>query len=216
MNQAVLSSPVVPQVVGEDPYASQFRFTVEQYEQLIDQGIVEEGAPYELLDGIIFRKNRADVGENEMTHGPKHAHRIEQLNLILGGIAKQLGLRMRCQLPLQLGLNDAPEPDFALIKPLTAMAVDRHPQGDEVALVIEIASSSLNRDRNQKLTIYAQAGIPEYWIIDLTTKSLEVYQAPDAELGRYQQTRTLKPGEQVDLSGTSGQTISLAVTDLVG
>lgn len=215
MNHAVLEVESAQPIAAEDPYSSLFHFTVAQYEQLIEQGFLEEGAPCELLDGIIFHKNRADMGANDMTHGPGHANRVEQLTLLLSGVARQLGVRMRCQLPLQLSHNDAPEPDFALVIQTSSEVMNRHPQGDEVVLVIEVASSSLKQDRNRKLAIYARAGIPEYWIINLTTKQLEIFRTPDSQQGSYQESRVLLSGDQTQLTGGAGQSISLQVADLV-
>ncbi|MDB5387686.1 MAG: hypothetical protein JWM11_3332 [Planctomycetaceae bacterium] len=66
MNQAVLESPIISPVetqpAGEDLYSSLFDFTIEQYQQLIEVGILDEGTPCELLDEIVLRKNRADEG----------------------------------------------------------------------------------------------------------------------------------------------------------
>lgn len=219
MDQAVCDSPIISPVetrstIG-DPYSLLFHFTLEQYQRLIEIGILDEGAPCELLDGMIIHKNRADQGENEMTHGPGHANCVAKLNLLLVRIADQLGLTVRCQLPLQLSPQDAPEPDFALIKPLPADAFHRHPLADEVALVIEVASSSLKLDRNEKQSVYAKAGIPEYWIINLVAKQLEVFRNPDIQRGRYQPPRNLIAGEQIEIKGIAGKTMTLQVADLV-
>jgi Uma2 family endonuclease len=220
MNQAVLDvasvlSSGAPQPAREDPYSLLFRFTVEQYQQLLEVGILEEGSSWELLDGMISHKNRADAGKNEMTHGPEHASRVAQLIRLLDRAAERVGLELRCQLPLQLSLRDAPEPDFALIMPLSGEALNRHPQGHEVSLVIEVASSSLKFDRTQKQAVYAKAGIPEYWIVNLLTKQLEVFQVPDTIAGEYQQIRSLSAGEQIELTGITEHPVTLQVADLV-
>jgi hypothetical protein len=73
MNQAVLELLVAQPETVDDPYSPLFRFTVDQFQQLIDRGVVQDGAAVELLDGVIFNKNRADSGENPMVHGSQHA-----------------------------------------------------------------------------------------------------------------------------------------------
>lgn len=197
MSQVLLEAIPKQEPLPGDVFSSLFRFHVDQYQQLIDLGMLKEGAPWELLDGMILHKNRADAGEDEITHGPEHANHVARLTGLLVRIAEQLGLSVRCQLPLQLSPKDAPEPDFSLVRPLTPQAVRRHPHGDEVALVIEVASSSLKFNRSQKQKVYATAGIPEYWIINLVAKKLEDFQKPDVQIGSYQTAQVLDAADQI-------------------
>jgi Uma2 family endonuclease len=124
-------------------------------------------------------------------------------------------LELLCQLPIQLNSTSAPEPDFALVKPLSSDAVTGHPQADEVLLTIEVASSSLNDDRNCKQLVFARAGIPEYWIVNRIAKQLEVFQVPDIQQGRYQQPNVLTVTDTIKITGLSGKSVSLPVADLL-
>lgn len=209
MNQALLDE------VKQHPETTLMRFTVEQYQRLIDDGVVSDGSPCELLDGYIFYKNRADLGEDEMNHSPRHSHRLAKLTPILGRAAEGLGLELYCQLPVQVNPYSAPEPDFSLVTPLPEEAADRHPLPQEVVLVVEVALSSLNRDRVGKMPIYARAGIIEYWIVNLADQQLEVFRNPDATSGVYGSHQVLKSSERILLTGPQGRTVELSVADIL-
>lgn len=214
MIQAVLVAPDSHPETVDDPYSPLFRFTVDQFQQMIEQGIVKDGAPVELLDGVIFNKNRADAGENPIVHGSQHARCLRKLIPVLTRLAEQLGLELLCQLPIQLSATSSPEPDFALVKPLSSDAASGHPQPDEVPLTTEVASSSLNYDRENKQRVFAAAGIPQYWIINLIAKQLEVFQVLDIQQGRYQQPKVLTITDRVEVIGRDGKSIALPVADL--
>lgn len=210
MNQALLEEVI------SHPDSSLLRFTVDQYQRLLEDGVVTDGSQYELLDGYIFHKNRADLGADEMIHSPRHSRRLAKLTPIFSRVAAELGLELYCQLPLQIDPRSAPEPDFSLVSPLPEMKEDRHPEPPEVCLVVEVALSSLKRDRAAKLPIYARAGIPEYWIVNLEDQQLEVYQMPDRNVGFFQKQRILRRGDLVTLIGPQNNLIQLNVTDLLG
>ena len=102
------------------------------------------------------------------------------------------------QNPLQLGDLSEPEPDFMLLKPNADFYSSRHPNADDVLLLIEVADSSLTFDQNQKLRLYALHGIPEYWLLNLNDLSLEVYRKPNGEV--YAEKTTLRAGDTITLS----------------
>ena len=208
MNQALLDEVI------SHPDSSLLRFTVQQYQRLLEDGVVTDGSQYELLDGYIFHKNRADLGTDEMIHSPRHSRRLAKLTPILGRAAEALGVELYCQLPLQMNPHDAPEPDFSLVSPLPEAAADRHPEPHEVWLIVEVALSSLKRDREGKLPIYARAGIREYWTVNLADQQLEVYQQPDPTRGTYLSQRVLASGDQLTLTGPNGRAVQFDVSDL--
>jgi Uma2 family endonuclease len=74
-----------------------------------------------------------------------------------------------------------PEPDISIVRGTTDLYADRHPGPGDVGLVIEVADSSLTRDRGIKKRIYARAGVPVYWLIDLNSRTLEIYSDPNDE-----------------------------------
>jgi len=209
MNQALLEEVI------SHPDSSLLRFTVDQYQRLLEDGVVTDGSQYELLDGYIFHKNRADWGADEMIRSPRHSRRLAKLTPILSHAAERLGVDLYCQLPLQVTPHDAPEPDFSLVIPLPPEQEDRHPGPSEVCLVMEVALSSLKRDREVKLSIFARAGIPEYWIVNLADQQLEVYRTADHANGRYQSEHILRSDDQVTLTGPTGKLIQLMVADLL-
>lgn len=107
-------------------------------------------------------------------------HSASLTNLLRVFFAK-LGERVeiRAQDPITIpSSNSEPEPDLALVVPREGGYFDRHPLPGEVLLVVEIADTSLAEDQQVKLDVYAEAGIGEYWIINLVGKQIEVYREP--------------------------------------
>ena len=91
------------------------RLNVPQFHRMLEQGILREGEPVELIDGLLIRKDRSDRGGDPMVHGPLHAFvitRLQRLGLRLGG----LGCHLRCQLPVTLSDLLEPEPDAAIVR----------------------------------------------------------------------------------------------------
>jgi Uma2 family endonuclease len=104
---------------------------------------------------------------------------------------------MSVQNPLQLGDLSEPQPDFMLLRPEANFYTTRHPQADDVLLLVEVADSSLSYDRERKQRLYAMFGVPEYWLINLNNESLEVYRQPLGE--SYAEKSTLYYGETLIL-----------------
>jgi Uma2 family endonuclease len=144
-----------------------WRFTVAQYHQMIDCGVLTEDAPVELLAGCLVQK---------MTKNPPHRISTRLVREALEAIVPA-GWYVETQEPITL-VDSEPEPDVAVILGNTRDYSDRHPNGSEVALVIEVADSTLDRDRSIKQTLYAEADIPHYWIVNLRDRTIEVYQSP--------------------------------------
>jgi Uma2 family endonuclease len=163
MNIAV-GSPSRPPVVNADTV---HRFTVDEYHRMIEVGLLKEGARIELLDGWIVDK---------MTLNPPHARAVSELTRLLARCLPN-DWPLRIQLPITLQTSE-PEPDAALVRPRADRYGKRHPLPPDIFLLIEIADTSLEMDRNFKGPLYAQARIPEYWIINLVESKIEVYSQP--------------------------------------
>ncbi len=167
-------------------------------------GVFPPGERVELIEGEIFPMS---------PHNPPHSNRIERLNtLLVMAFGKTHGVRV--QLPLTLNHLSEPEPDFAIV-PLQTWT--RHP--DRADLVIEVADSSLSFDRNQKASVYAKAGIVEYWILNLKVGRLEVRRDPaassDAPYGwEYATLHLLAPGQTI--SPLLAPDTSFEVSQLLG
>jgi Uma2 family endonuclease len=174
------------------------RFTPEEYHQLIHVGVLDEDEPVELLEGVIA----------EMTpHGKSHAWVVSILGERLMD-ARRADCRVRIQLPLSLG-DSEPEPDIAVVLREEERAAKVHPR--TALLVVEVAHESLQRDRETKGRLYARAGIPEYWVVDVAWRAIEVFTRPDAD-GRYLACRKLGVGEVLGSPTLPG--LSLLVGDL--
>ena len=115
------------------------------------------------------------------------------------------------QNPVRLA-DSEPEPDFALLVRRDDFYAAGKPGPADVYLVVEVADTSLDYDREVKGPLYAENGIAEYWIINLVDRCLEVYRQPQAD-GTYSDVRTLRPGDSISLSLLPA--VSVAVSDFV-
>lgn len=176
-------------------------FSVADYHRMIDAGILAEDERVELLEGVIVLMS---------PQKDKHAHAIEELTFVL---ARQLPdqYRLRCQLPLTLDEGSEPEPDLAVVHARgPGRPAGSHPRS--ALLAIEIAGESLRKDRLTKSRIYARAAIPEYWIVNLEDRCLEVYRDPDPESGVYRSSLKVLPGDEARSSAVDG--VHVTVSDL--
>ena len=142
--------------------------------------------------------------------GPLQAAQLNELHARLAAAYHGVG-HIRNQSPLDLRPHNLPEPDLAVIKGDVRDYRERHPSGKDTLLVIELAQTSQNLDR-RKAAIYAAAGIPTYWLIDLSQGSIEVHTGA-SDLGGYQRRVVLGRDEQVEVPGLG---VHWPVADLVG
>ena len=188
------------------PPVSTKRWTRLEYERLVDLGAFQPGERLELVGG--------DLLVREPQHGP-HATAVGLVEDTLRA-AFGAGWIVRVQMPLALDDESEPEPDVAVV-PGTRRDYSRgHPS--RPSLLIEVADSSLTLDREHKSSLYARAGVPDYWIVNLVSRVLEVYRepgpAPEAPYGwRYTIVRILSPAESV--SPLAAPDTRIAVTDLL-
>ena len=187
-----------------------YRLTVEKYHAMLAGGILEEGAPFELVDGQIVRKDRSAAGEDPMTIGTAHATCVYRLTRLDPKLVRA-GCFIRTQQPLTLPPFDEPEPDGAIVGGQAEAYAARHPGANDVLCVIEVADSSLHYDRTTKMRAYADSGIPQYVIINLPDGVIEVYTQPLVGRGRYGQTVTLAGREAVTLPTAAGKGVSVPV-----
>jgi Uma2 family endonuclease len=141
-----------------------------EYERLVDVGAFEDGEPIELVGGQLI------VAEPK---GSPHAAGVGMASDALRA-ALPPGWIVRVQDPLALDDDSAPEPDVAVVRGRHADYRDAHPV--RAALIVEVAESSLTFDRVQKGSLYARAGIADYWIINLVDRLVEVYRDPGADV----------------------------------
>lgn len=182
------------QLLDEQPIL--FPLNVGQYHRMIKTGILPEGEPYELIHGLLLRKDRSAVGEDPMTVGLGHALIVQRLAGLDSRIAR-LGFHVRTQQPITLPPNDEPESDAVIAVGTAEDYRDHHPGRSEVLCVFEVADASLRRDRATKLPIYAVASIPMYVIINLPGAMVEVYRKPVSRSRKYAETIVMRPGQTV-------------------
>jgi len=159
--------------------------STEQYHRMIEEGILDEDTGTELLDGVLVRKDRGDPGGDPMTVGEAHAYVVRQL-AYLSLRLDAARMHLQTQQPLVIAERGDPEPDAAIVlQPLTSTA---KAHAADVSCIIEVAGTSLERDRTTKLRHYASGGIPQYLILNLTDHTAEEYLEPDPAAGIYART----------------------------
>jgi Uma2 family endonuclease len=182
-----------------------YRLRVEQYEQMGNAGILSEDDRVELIAGYLVQK----MIKNE----PHSAACTLTRDAISGLIPGEWYLRVEC--PLRILSFDEPEPDFAIVQgsPRDHFRLKRAPEPPEVALVIEVAETSLQRDRTEKLRAYAHGGIPTYWIVNLIDRQVEVHTNPEND--RYAEVHTFKPGQAIGVVIDGREVGRVEVADLL-
>jgi Uma2 family endonuclease len=182
-----------------DPVAPA-RWTTEHYLRLIGDGVLGPDDKVELLEGVI------------VTMPSNTAHEAGVVR-ISHALFKAVGDRavVRIQLSLMAGGYSVPEPDAAVVAG-TIRDYDRE-RPTTALLVAEVSDTSLKQDRLTKAPIYAVAGVPEYWIVNLRDDCVEVRRKPEPEERRYASVMIVHRGQRIDLVGLSG--VSVAVDDLL-
>ncbi|MBS0204457.1 MAG: Uma2 family endonuclease [Planctomycetes bacterium] len=188
--------------------------TVDQIDRMIEAGILQDGEPIELIDGMLVCKDRSACGEDHMTHHPRHALLISRLQRLLTASCASAGSFLRIQLPVALSNISAPEPDLAVVRGTEEDYADRHPGPADLVLVIEVADSSLAADRSTKQRLYATAGIPQYWLINLPQSQVEIYERPEPASGTYSQQTIKKPGQILASQLSTSLHVEMGVADL--
>jgi Uma2 family endonuclease len=188
--------------------------TVDQYHRMIASGILREGEPTELIDGILVRKDRSDRGGNPISHGPRHSLTLKRLERLLRGV-EGFGCHLHVQLPVTLGDVQEPEPDLSVVRGDPEDYEGRHPGPEDIVAVVEVSDSSLEYDRTTKQRLYAEAGIGLYWIVNLVDGQIEVCEQPLPKQGRYAKRTDCQPGETVRLTISKRRRIDLSVADVL-
>lgn len=197
-----------------DDRASLFPLSVAQYHRMIETGILPEGGPFELLDGLVIRKDRSKSGEDPMSVGSEHTFVVSAV-AELNPKFRRFGCHLRMQMPVTFLPKHEPEPDAAIVVGRHSDYLEGHPTPPRVLCVLEVSDSSLLRDRTAKLRIYAIAGIPVYVIINLPDRLIEVYTQPSARSGRYGQSVTLTRAQVLDLPAPRDKRLAVPAKKLL-
>jgi Uma2 family endonuclease len=177
-----------------------FRFTVERYDAMIDAGIFDENDAVELIRGEIIPK---------MPIGDRLSACLMRLNEHL---VQAIGKRAMFGIQNPIVFPDSePEPDVSVVRRKDNYYADGKPRAGDVLLIIEFADTSLEFDREDKLPIYAEAGITDYWIVNLIDDVIEVYRDP-AE-SKYDSSSLARRGDSLALLALPD--VSVAVGDIL-
>lgn len=200
---AIPSSLDAPLPVYTIPYPVS-RFSVEQYHEMIAAGMLTEDDNVELLEGWITPM---------MSKGPAHELAIEMLDEELRALLPR-GMRVRIQSAMTT-IDSEPEPDFLIAKCPPNQRLGRHPMPADIAMIVEVAESSIGRDRS-KCRLYARAEIPVYWILNLNARQLEVYTQPSgpSDSPGYAQQTVYRAGNEAPLM-IDGQPLGVIKIDAI-
>ncbi|MGH7278960.1 MAG: Uma2 family endonuclease [Candidatus Rokuibacteriota bacterium] len=182
------------------------RWTRVEYERLVDKGVFMPGDRVELIDGLLL------VAE------PQSSSHFTAVRLVQVALARAFGAgwEVRAQGPIALDDASEPEPDVAVVPGAPRDYADAHPA--DPVLVVEVALTSLAFDREHKASLYARARRPEYWIVNLVDRVLEIHRdpapAPTGPYGwDYSTVDVLAPDETV--YPLAVPTVPIAVADLL-
>ena len=176
--------------------------TLSQYHDMIAQGILTPDDPVELLNGWLITK---------MPKSPRHRVVTKLIRTLLES-SLVASYYVDSQEPITL-TDSEPEPDVMIIKGKTTDYLHRHPTATEVLLVVEVADSTLKRDRTLKKTLYASHLIPNYWLVNLQDQQLEVYtnHTPNA----YERTEISQPSDRLSLIVNEDISYHLAINEIL-
>jgi Uma2 family endonuclease len=158
------------------------RFTVFEYHKMVEAGILSEDDRVELIEGEVVAMRPI---------GSRHAACVARLTALFSRIRRR-GI-VWVQNPIRLGEHSEPQPDLALLRYRPDFYAGGHPGPGDVLLVVEVAETSADSDRQVKVPLYGRYGIPEVWLVDLAGDRVEVFRQPTP--AGYQNVRVVRRGE---------------------
>jgi Uma2 family endonuclease len=162
-----------------------YRFTVAEYYQMAEAGILNEDDRVELLEGEIVEM--APIGS-------RHASCVTKLIMLFCSHVTGRAV-VWAQNPVRLGELSEPQPDVALLRPRPDGYAGGHPRPEDVLLLVEVGDTTAGWDRRHKLPLYASAGVSELWLVDLVAATVHVCRRP--EDGAYGEVRVAEPGHRL-------------------
>ena len=178
------------------------QFTVDEYHRMESAGILTEDDRVELIEGEIVQMSPI---------GRRHAACVNRLNRLF---SQRLGARaiVAVQNPVELSSRSEPQPDLALLQTRPDFYESGHPQPEDVFLLVEVADTTAESDREVKVPLYARSAIAEVWLVDIDRQCLEVYLMPS--LNGYQNERKYQRGETLFVQAFSD--VSFTVDEILG
>jgi len=181
--------------------AAKHLFTRADYQRMGESGIFSADPRVELLDGEVLQMSPI---------GSRHAGCVGALNRLLSRLGS--AALIWPQNPIILNDYSEPQPDLALLRPRPDGYRSRHPQPPDILLIIDVMDSSTSYDRSLKLPAYANARIPEVWLVDLETNVVESYRKPHG--GSYHETTIYHRGQRLRIAALPAKTFR--VTEILG
>jgi Uma2 family endonuclease len=178
------------------------KFTVEEYHRMAEVGLLGEDDRIELLDGEIV--DMSPIGK-------RHAACVNRLNSLFSVLPRQQVI-VSVQNPAQLDNNTELQPDVALLRFRQDYYASEPPGPADILLVIEVSDATIPVDRRIKVPLYARAGIPEVWVVNLQQETVEVYSQPSD--GAYKVVSSAQRGQAIPLAGFAG--VEIHVDDVLG
>lgn len=148
-----------------------YRLTVDEFLRLVDLGFFPDKPDVELINGLLVKR---------MTKRRPHSFSVGKLYSLLHELLP-LTWCIQAENPIVLNANSRPEPDIAVIRGNQDDYRDRDPVASDIGLVIEVSESTYRKDRDVMWRLYATAGIPVYWIVNLTARRVEAYSEPSGK-----------------------------------
>ena len=160
------------------------RFSAEDFHRMAEAGILSEDDRVELIRGEVVELSPV---------GKRHMAALKRLMDALFPLQLERRALLQVQDPLRLSPDTEPQPDLVLLAYREDFYRDRMPEGQDALLVVEVADTSLNHDLEVKLPLYAQAGVPQVWVVDLVRDRVHVFRKPQG--AGYQEAQALEEGE---------------------
>ncbi|WP_114312649.1 Uma2 family endonuclease [Thermus caldifontis] len=164
------------------------RISLEEFHRMVEARVFPEDLRLELVEGELLEMSPI---------GKRHAAKVAKLTALFSPLVPHKAI-LFVQSPLGVGDSEL-YPDLALLRPRADFYEDHLPQGHEAFLVVEVAETSLHHDLGVKVPLYAKAGVPEVWVVDLEGGRVLVHREPGE--GGYKEARTLGPGETLAFMG---------------
>jgi len=208
MATVTIDFPASLQSLPTAPPRLLYRLSMEKYEAMVQSGVFTKSDRFQLVEGLLVAI---------MTENPPHAISCELGSEALKAVLPP-GWHVRSDRPLRIpARTSVPEPDIVVVRGQIRDYLKRHPEPVDVALVIEVADSSLEEDRTLMARIYGGGGVARYWIINLVDRQVEVYSQPSgtAEPLGYRHCEIFRPGQLIPVVIDEAEAGRIAPEDLL-
>lgn len=192
-----VKDPPPATALGQERY----RFNRQAYHAMVEAGVFNEDSRVELIRGEVAAMSPIN---------PRHAGAVNRLNALFSSQLVSRAL-VGVQNPFVIGDDSEPQPNVVLMKPRADFYVSAHPGPQDLLLAVEVADTTLRYDREIKVPLYAEAGVVEVWLLNLSDNLLEVYRDPGPK--GYRSLQRLSSGDQV--APLAFPDLTLAVADFL-